>query len=164
MTLSASSNVSVTYPTSLTYNNHVWLSGLLPDTEYYYQPQNLLPNETVYGPYSFKTARPAGDQSPFTIAFVCDLGTMGPDGLSDIKNSKTDANEVLAPGEQNTIQSLVSMMDTYDFVVHPGDLAYADYWLKEVLASYVNGKNTLRSLITYANLLNPNPNRAVVIC
>jgi hypothetical protein len=31
---SASSNVSITYPTSLTYNNHVKVTGLKPDTTY----------------------------------------------------------------------------------------------------------------------------------
>lgn len=31
----ASSSDSTTYPTSLTYNNHVQLNGLLPDTQYY---------------------------------------------------------------------------------------------------------------------------------
>lgn len=31
----ASSSDSTTYPTSLTYNNHVELNGLLPDTQYY---------------------------------------------------------------------------------------------------------------------------------
>lgn len=134
----ASSDVSVTYPTSLTYNNHVWIDGLLPDTLYYYQPQHLLDNETVYGPYTFKTARPAGDHTPYSIAFVCDLGTMGSEGLSDIPNKKTDANEVLKPGEQNTIESLVAMIDTYDFLVHPGDIAYSDYFLKEELAGYIN--------------------------
>ncbi len=141
MTSVATSDVSVTYATSLTFNNHVLLSGLKPDTLYYYQPRDLLANETVYGPYSFKTARPAGDMTPYTIAFVADLGTMGPDGLSDIPNSKTDPNMVLKPGEINTIDSLAAYKDTYDFVVHPGDLAYSDYWLKEELAGYINGRS-----------------------
>ncbi|CAK7239620.1 MAG: hypothetical protein STHCBS139747_001051 [Sporothrix thermara] len=140
MNLSASSNVSVTYPTSLTYNNHVWIDGLLPDTTYYYQPKCVLPNETVYGPYTFKTARPVGDMTPYSVAFVCDMGTMGSGtlGLTDIPNSKTDDNEVLKPGEKTTMDSLTDMMGTYDFVVHPGDLAYSDYFLKELLAGYIN--------------------------
>ncbi len=75
------------------------------------------------------------------------MGTMGPDGLSDIPNSKTDANEVLRPGEQNTIGSLAALIDTYDFIVHPGDIAYADYWLKEELAHYINGKDIDGSLL-----------------
>ncbi|CAK7566016.1 MAG: hypothetical protein SEPTF4163_003947 [Sporothrix epigloea] len=140
LTLSASSDVSVTYPTSLTYNNHVLIEGLLPDTTYYYQPQHLLANETVYGPYTFKTARPAGDLTPYSIAFVCDLGTMGSGtlGLTDIHNKKTDANEELKPGEKNTVDSLTALKDTYDFIVHPGDIAYSDYFLKEELAGYIN--------------------------
>ncbi|CAK7274865.1 hypothetical protein SEPCBS57363_006384 [Sporothrix epigloea] len=140
LTLSASSDVSVTYPTSLTYNNHVLIKGLLPDTTYYYQPQHLLANETVYGPYTFKTARPAGDLTPYSIAFVCDLGTMGSGtlGLTDIHNKKTDTNEELKPGEKNTVDSLAALMDTYEFIVHPGDIAYSDYFLKEELAGYIN--------------------------
>ncbi|KAK5006943.1 hypothetical protein LTR60_005842, partial [Cryomyces antarcticus] len=45
----ASSSVSITYPTSLTHNNHVTISGLEPDTLYYYQPANS--NSST--PYTF---------------------------------------------------------------------------------------------------------------
>lgn len=69
----ATSNVSVTYPTSTTYNNHVKITGLEPDTTYYYLPQTS--NSTT--PLSFKTTRPVGDTTPYTIAVVVDLGTMG---------------------------------------------------------------------------------------
>lgn len=73
----ASSNDSTTYPTSLTYNNHVNITGLLPNTTYYYLPSNS--NRTT--PYSFRTARVAGDMSPFSVAVVVDMGTFGPLGL-----------------------------------------------------------------------------------
>lgn len=122
---SASSTISVTYQSSLTYNNHVKITGLQPDTVYWYLPDNILANETAPGPYTFKTAKPAGDSDPYTIAFVCDLGTMGPEGLSDTSGTGVDSNSILKPGEQNTIQSLASSLDTFDFLVHPGDLAYA---------------------------------------
>lgn len=36
LTHSASSNISITYPTSTTYNNHVKITGLEPNTLYYY--------------------------------------------------------------------------------------------------------------------------------
>ena len=34
---SASSDISITYPTSSTYNNHVTITGLEPDTRYHYR-------------------------------------------------------------------------------------------------------------------------------
>lgn len=69
----AMSNVSVTYQTSTTYNNHVKITGLQPDTVYYFQPQF----SNVTNAYSFRTSRVAGDQTPMTVAVVVDLGTMG---------------------------------------------------------------------------------------
>jgi hypothetical protein len=64
----ASSDVSVTYPTSLTYNNHVNITGLEPDTMYYYLPHGSNASE----PFSFRTARPAGNLNSFTAAIVVD--------------------------------------------------------------------------------------------
>lgn len=117
LTNSASSSISVTYPTSLTYNNHVEITGLSPSTTYYYQPQGA--NQT----YSFTTAKAAGDMSPFTVGVVVDLGTFGYLGLSE-----TSGPDELRPGEQTTITALTQTLDNYDFVVHAGDIAYADAW------------------------------------
>jgi len=91
---SAYSDVSVTYPTSTTYNNHVEITGLQPDTLYYYQPQNSNSSQ----PYTFKTSRPAGDMTPYTIAVVVDLGTMGPEGLTTYVGN--GAANPLLPGEK----------------------------------------------------------------
>src|SRR5271154_4931119 len=74
--METSSNVSVTYQTSTTYNNHVKITGLKPDALYYYRP--IYDNCTT--PYTFKTSKPAGDGSSMTVAVVMDLGTMGADG------------------------------------------------------------------------------------
>lgn len=65
---SAQSDVSITYPTSSTYNNHVTITGLKSDTTYYYIPD--CGNTTL----SFKTARATGDSTPYTFAYVADLG------------------------------------------------------------------------------------------
>jgi hypothetical protein len=65
---SASSNISITYPTSSTYNNHVTISGLKSDTTYYYIPD--CGNTTL----SFTTSRKAGDGTPYSFAYVADLG------------------------------------------------------------------------------------------
>lgn len=109
----------MTYPTSLTYNNHVQLATLLPNTQYYYLPAD----SHATSPYTFTTSRLAGDPTPFTVAAVVDMGTFGPLGLSTT-TGKGAANP-LAPGEQTTIQGIRQQLDDFEFMVHPGDIAYA---------------------------------------
>lgn len=71
LNLSASSNVSVTYPTSRTYNNHVKLSGLTPNTKYWYKTSYHNCARCAYLPlFSFTTARAAGDETPFVLAMI----------------------------------------------------------------------------------------------
>ncbi|KAG5367942.1 Acid phosphatase [Yarrowia sp. C11] len=66
--------------------------------------------------YHFKTAQKAGNPKEFTFAAAIDW---------------------------NTMDSLLENIDNFDFLLHPGDLAYADYWLKEELQGYINeGVNT----------------------
>ena len=72
LTHNASSNVSVTYPTSTTFNNHVQINGLESDMLYYYQIGSKAGNVST-----FKTSRSVGDGTPYTIAVVVDMGTMG---------------------------------------------------------------------------------------
>ena len=109
----ASSGVSVTYETSSTYNNHVKISGLKPDTLYYYLPQHSGNNAK---PFTFRTSRTTGDHTPFTAAVVVDLGTMGGYGLTT-HVGKGAANP-LKKGETNTIQSLEKTMSDWDFLWH----------------------------------------------
>ena len=120
----ATSSVSVTYNTSLTYNNHVKLTGLEPDTLYYYLPEPLLKDNTTDAPYSFRTSRVPGDGTPYTVAVTIDMGTMGPEGLSTSAGNGVSANNVLQPGETNTVQSLIAAVDQFDFIWQPGDMAY----------------------------------------
>ncbi|PWN47784.1 metallophosphoesterase [Violaceomyces palustris] len=138
---SARSKVSTTYPTSRTWNNHVIVEGLLPNTRYYYKVKSSSDgSDKSKGQdqvYSFKTPRLKGDRTPYTAALVVDMGVMGSDGLSTTVG-KGAANP-LKPGETNTIQRLIAEKDSYEFVVHPGDLAYSDYWLKEVVQGYLPG-------------------------
>jgi acid phosphatase type 7 len=108
----ATSDHSVTYATSTTYNNKVKLYGLLPNTQYYYVP--MCGDATK--PLTFTTARTPGDKTPFSFAMVGDMGTFGPDGLST-----TTGNGVLnplGPGDLTTIQSLQNAFSTYDFIWH----------------------------------------------
>jgi hypothetical protein len=115
---SASSNVSITYPTSLTYNNHVKITGLKPDTTYYYAPIGLIEDNSTSLPYTFRTARPAGDGTPYSIAVVVDMGTMGPQGLTTTAGKGVASTNILAPNETNTIQSLAAGKDSYEFLWH----------------------------------------------
>ncbi|RDW56545.1 purple acid phosphatase-1 [Coleophoma cylindrospora] len=134
----ATSDVSITYATSLTYDNHVTISGLKPNTKYYYMPLDMLKDQYTRAPYSFTTGRVAGDMTPYTAAVVIDLGTVGAEGLSTTPESGVAANNLLKPGQQTTIASMAKSADSYEFVVHPGDMAYADYWLKEEYTGYIN--------------------------
>lgn len=112
LTHSASSNISITYPTSTTYNNHVKITGLEPNTLYYYLPEHS--NSST--PYTFRTSRPAGDGTPYSIAVVVDLGLVGPDGLTT-HVGKGAANP-LGPHDNNTIQSLQEQGKDTEFLWH----------------------------------------------
>lgn len=76
---------------------------------------------------TFKTAKLAGDSSPFAVALVIDMGVFGPDGLSSRNISYTGKaiTSSLSPGAHTTIETLVADQDNYEFVLHPGDFAYA---------------------------------------
>ncbi|KAI6028966.1 Metallo-dependent phosphatase-like protein [Pisolithus marmoratus] len=123
---SVATGYSVTYPTSRVYDNHVKITGLKPNTKY-------------WATDTFVTARKAGDETPFSIAVVVDLGLMGRDGLSTsvgpLGGSSAAANP-LGPRDLNTIQGLLQNKDTYEFIAHYGDIAYADYFIKESWQGY----------------------------
>ena len=157
---------SVTYPTSLTFNNHVRLTNLLPNTKYFWQP--AFSNETSI--FSFTTSREKGDPTPFVVAVAVDLGLIGPDGLSTTVG-KGAANPLL-PGEINTIQSLQQHND-FDFLWHrefhvcsnhfrrlsnrqllAGDIGYADYWLKEEDQGFLPNTSVADGFHVYESLLN----------
>lgn len=96
----AFSEESITYPTSTTYNNHVKITGLEPNTLYYYKP--LCSNVT----YTFTTSREAGDHTPYSVAIVIDMGLMGPKGLVVPKNETT------------TIESLQQHKKDWEMLLH----------------------------------------------
>lgn len=148
LTQTASSSVSVTYATSLTYNNHVNITGLSPYTTYYYLPQYS--NATT--PYTFTTARAAGDTTPYTVGVVVDMGTFGVLGLSDVVGA--GASNPLRVNEQTTIAALTEMIDNYEFMVHAGDISYADYWLKEEIQNYLPTTTTAQGAAVYESILN----------
>lgn len=147
LTQTASSDISQTYRTSTTWSNHVKLSGLSPSTTYYYSVSNSDASQV----YSFTTPPEKYDQEGFTFAMVVDLGTMGPLGLSDVTDSGSGA---LLPGERNTIQALKDNIEEFKFVWQPGDLAYADYWLKEMIQGYLPKVPIDQGYKVYESILN----------
>ncbi|KAF2020392.1 Metallo-dependent phosphatase [Aaosphaeria arxii CBS 175.79] len=153
LNMSSSSNVSITYPTSLTYNNHVKLSGLKPDTLYYYSPEQLI-NTTYTAPLTFKTSRIAGTSKEFSVAVVIDMGTMGSKGLTTSAGKGISPNNILQQGETNTIESLAQHADAFDFMWHPGDIAYADYWLKEEIQGFLPNTTIEEGIKVYESILN----------
>jgi acid phosphatase type 7 len=115
---------SNTYPTSKTFNHHVLLTGLKPATKYRYTVGKDSKGHRGVASgkwYEFTTARPAGDDEPYSIAVVVDLGLMGSRGLSTTVG-KGAANP-LAPGDLDTIQSLEQHLDCFDFLWHREGLA-----------------------------------------
>lgn len=144
----ATSQESITYPTSLTYNNHVNITGLRPDTMYFYLPSGV--NYTK--PYSFKTGKVAGDMKPFEVAVVVDMGTFGRLGLSYTKGNGSCCE--LEAGAQTTIQSISERLDEFDFVLHPGDLGYADAWLKEETQGYLPNTSWIDYPTVYEHINN----------
>lgn len=118
---------SSTYPTSRVYDNHVKITGLKPNTTYWYRTSYQLNTFSIFVRFSFlttlfdrncpgcayraldtfTTAREPGDQTPFTIAVVIDLGLMGADGLSTKVGPYGGAANPLGPYDLNTIQSLL---------------------------------------------------------
>lgn len=143
LTEEACSRSSVTYPTSRTWANSVTLTGLTPATTYYYKIVST--NSSVE---HFLSPRTAGDTTPFAFNAIIDLGVYGADGFTingDL--SKRDIIPLIDPSlNHTTIGSLAKTVDDYDFVIHPGDLAYADDW-------YLRLKNLLDGINAYEAIL-----------
>lgn len=145
----AESLESITYPTSITWNNHVVIKDLQPDTTYYYKVANSENNSDIY---KFVTAKSPGSPDEFSFSVVVDMGTMGELGLSEEVGK--GAEGALEPGEQNTMQSLRNGMNEFEFLWHPGDIAYADYWLKEEIQHYLPNTTIADGYKVYEQILN----------
>jgi acid phosphatase type 7 len=124
----ACSTSSVTYKTSRTWANSVRIDGLKPATKYYYKIVSTNSTSDF-----FQTGRQAGDKTPFTMVTLADLGVVGPDGYTlNGDASKRDTIPQVDPSlEHTTISQLAKSVADYEFIIHPGDLAYADDWQGE---------------------------------
>ena len=90
--------------------------------------------------------------TPYTVGVVVDMGTFGALGLSTTVG--TGAANPLAVNEQTTIAAMTEMINDYEFVVHAGDIAYADYWLKEEIQNYLPTTTTAQGAVVYEQILN----------
>lgn len=144
----SASGKSTTYATSTTWNHHVLLEGLQPDTVYYYRVEGADASTAKH----FKTAIAPGTNKEFQFAAAIDLGVMGEYGLSTWVGK--GAAYPLKEGEKNTIDSLLDEFDNYDFLLHPGDIAYSDYWLKEQIGGYLPRTSIEEGVYVYEALLN----------
>ncbi|RSL58243.1 hypothetical protein CEP54_007857 [Fusarium duplospermum] len=139
----ACSDSSITYPTSRTWTNAVKLTDLKPATTYYYKITST--NSSVD---EFFSPRTAGDKTPFSINAIIDLGVYGEDGFTiNMDQSKRDVIPNIQPSlNHTTIGRLASTADDYEFIIHPGDLAYADDW-------FLKPKNLLHGEQAYQAIL-----------
>lgn len=143
LSLKRCSSASATYHTSRTYSNAVTLNGLSPATTYYYQIVSS--NSSVQ---QFFSPREAGDDTAFTMAVVIDLGVYGQDGYTiKMDMTKRDTIPGVAPAlNHTTIGRLADTIDDYEFVIHPGDLAYADDWVYNV-DNFLDASDAYESII-----------------
>ncbi|CAK7207396.1 hypothetical protein SEUCBS139899_010206 [Sporothrix eucalyptigena] len=120
---------SVTYASSRTYSNAATLTGLTPATTYYYQIVST--NSTVE---HFMSPRLPGDPTPFQMNVIIDLGVYGVDGFTiNMDMSKRDTIPTIQPSlNHTTIGALAETINDYEFIIHPGDLAYADDWVYNI--------------------------------
>lgn len=89
----------------------VQIGNLKPGTTYFYQipgGNGTTPSDIL----TFQTARAAGDQSPFTVAVLNDMGYTNAHG---------------------TFKYLSQEADQFVFAWHGGDISYADDWYSGVL-------------------------------
>ncbi|KND90873.1 Acid phosphatase [Tolypocladium ophioglossoides CBS 100239] len=121
----ACSTSSITYPTSRTWANSVALTGLFPATTYYYKIVSS--NSTVE---QFFSPRMPGDKTPFAMNAIIDLGVYGADGYTiQMDMSKRDTIPFISPSmNHTTISRLAETINDYEFIIHPGDMGYADDW------------------------------------
>lgn len=98
------SGATQSYPTSSQYH-YVQIYGLQHSTVYYYQIQADSSGGSASDIYSIKTSHAAGDTTEHTMAMIGDFG--------------------LYNGEA-THSALINNLAEYEYVVHIGDISYAD--------------------------------------
>jgi acid phosphatase type 7 len=122
------------------FQNHATVTGLSPNTKYFYKVGSASDATIVSSVESFTTARSASDPTPFDIGVYGDLGF-------------GDKGEASA-GYINTLG------DTLSFIYHIGDIGYADddflvpsqslgFFYEEVYNKWMNSLTPVMSKIPY---------------
>ncbi|GAB9476420.1 hypothetical protein Gpo141_00013486, partial [Globisporangium polare] len=122
------------------FQNHATLSGLTPNTKYYYKVGSASDTTLQSDVASFTTARSASDATTFDVLVYGDAG--------DGDNSAATIEYV------NTLGSQV------DFVYHIGDISYADddylvasqalgFFYEEVYNKWMNSMTPIMSQVAY---------------
>lgn len=89
--------------------------------------------------------RTPGDTTPFNLSVVVDLGVFGTDGYTSTK--KRDTPPTVDPAlNHTTIGRLADNVNSYEFVIHPGDFAYADDWAFDPM-NVNDGTNAYQSIL-----------------
>lgn len=143
LNLQACSSQSMTYGTSRTFSHTVILTDMIPATTYYYKIVST--NSSVE---NFLSPRTPGDQTPFNLDVVIDLGVYGADGFTrSASKAKRETIPCIDPDlNHTTIGRLAETVNDYEFIIHPGDFGYADDW-------YLKPKNLLDGKDAYQAIL-----------
>lgn len=121
-----SSNYDSRNPLKVSWFYYVELTNLLPSTIYYYQI-DAAENVSASDIYSFRTAPLLGSQNdPINIISYADLGVDGI--MGDILTDKHLF--------EKAIRGLQKMVPAADFILHHGDVCYADNTPVVVLKTY----------------------------
>lgn len=139
LTKPACSSTSITYPSSRTWSNRVTITGLSPAQAYYYQVVST--NSTVG---HFMSPRTPGDKTRFSMVTLADLGIYGQDGYTTKK--REEIPQVQPALNHTTIGALAKSVNNYEFLIHPGDFAYADDWIEDP-TNYLDPQNAYTAII-----------------
>ncbi|ANB11048.1 hypothetical protein AWJ20_3844 [Sugiyamaella lignohabitans] len=138
--VASSPGTSTTFSTATSWDNHVTIGNLKPNTKYYYRVTGLADNFDVVGQnFYFTTARTTGDRTPYSIGFIADLGIV--------------IGNLFGKQIPDTFDSILSARDSLDFLWHSGDFGYADDWLWEELTG-AYPLNLDGGVATYNNIMN----------
>ncbi|GAB9476134.1 hypothetical protein Gpo141_00013205 [Globisporangium polare] len=127
------------------YQHHATVTGLTPNTKYFYKVGSSSTDATLQSAVSsFTTARAAGDATAFNVLVYGDGG----DGTNSV----------------DTIKYVNSLAGQVDFVYHIGDISYADddyltagqslgFYYEEVWNKWMNSLTPIMSQVPYMVLV-----------
>ena len=87
------------------------------------------------------------------MGVVIDLGVYGENGFTTSQKRDTipDVDPEL---NHSTIGALARTINAYEFVLHPGDFAYADDWIL-TLSNLLDGKDAYEAILEVGEMSTP---------